>query len=244
MFRSGHHDDLNALFGFKTIAYDGEDAVQFGGGSKSYAYELSLEGPQPTRPILWQSHTPFKVQPARPRATISDGAAQWARDTKKGGKLVLLFPFANYSTRTWPLQKWLHLAWHLHNNGISTMAMHTSIEGLERFPYYGYGYSLENMAAMMQEADLVIANDSGTAHLAGTLGVKTFAIMGPTNPTTVFGYCAEVTPLRASPDVIPCVGCHFKAKKGYKAGCDVACDALAMLDWKIIYKQAESAIMS
>ncbi|RPI65240.1 MAG: glycosyltransferase family 9 protein [Ignavibacteriales bacterium] len=42
--------------------------------------------------------------------------------------------------------------------------------------------SLPQMAAMISECDLVIANDSGPMHIAAALGVKTLGIFGPTNP--------------------------------------------------------------
>jgi ADP-heptose:LPS heptosyltransferase len=42
--------------------------------------------------------------------------------------------------------------------------------------------SLVSLPALVKKADWVISNDSGPMHLAAALGVRTFAIFGPTDP--------------------------------------------------------------
>ncbi len=96
-------------------------------------------------------------------------------------------------------------------------------------PFYAYGYDIEALISIILAADMVVANDSGPAHLAGTLGTKTFAVMGPTNPQMVFGYCPDVTCLRVAEGDLSCVGCHFKADRGFRAACDQGCEALHIL---------------
>jgi len=57
----------------------------------------------------------------------------------------------------------------------------------ETFPEGGFvnltgNTSLTSLAAIMQRADWVIANDSGPMHLAAALQVKTLGILGPSDP--------------------------------------------------------------
>lgn len=42
--------------------------------------------------------------------------------------------------------------------------------------------SLEQMAALIEKCNLVIANDSGPMHISAALGIPTLGIFGPTNP--------------------------------------------------------------
>jgi ADP-heptose:LPS heptosyltransferase len=42
--------------------------------------------------------------------------------------------------------------------------------------------SLSKVLELLSCADIFIGNDSGIAHLAAGLGIKTFTIFGPTNP--------------------------------------------------------------
>ena len=43
-------------------------------------------------------------------------------------------------------------------------------------------WSLGRLAALLQQAELYIGNDSGITHLAAACGVKTIALFGPTDP--------------------------------------------------------------
>jgi heptosyltransferase-1 len=48
--------------------------------------------------------------------------------------------------------------------------------------------SLVSLPALVKRADWVISNDSGPMHLAAALGVKVYAIFGPTDPTNYGPY--------------------------------------------------------
>jgi hypothetical protein len=79
------------------------------------------------------------------------------------------------------------------------------------------------IAAAIQWADLVIGNDSGPAHLAGTIGTRALAIHGPTQER-IYAYLPEVTSYRKK--ALPCAGCHCLPPfpKGY--ACSVGCGEL------------------
>lgn len=232
LYLPGQHDRVVQAFGFETAEV--EPHVSFGGESPAYRKELELGGIGPHRGYLWQLELPFSVEPRRPQADRWEECDEWAQELKlarTGGSkpFVLLFPACAYNTRTWPVQKWTRLAWALESQGIGTASLNSSQDGLESTPFYAYGYPVEAIISLMRVADLVIANDSGPAHLAGTLGVKTLAVMGPTHPDMVFGYCPDVECLSVTAEELPCIGCHFKGDRGFKAACDQGCEALHIL---------------
>jgi len=182
-----------------------------------------------SRPWLWQDVLPNFVEPKRPMATIPTRAFQAASALYSGleGATVALFPSASYSTRTWPLVSWLRLAYELEDRGINTYAFDTTIDTLRDFPRYAYGFSIETIAAAMIFSSVVIANDSGPAHLAGTMDLQTIGIIGACDPKVVWGHMESVKPMRASKSRVPCVGCHFQHAAGFNSLCDRECAALA-----------------
>ncbi|HEX7447629.1 MAG TPA: glycosyltransferase family 9 protein [Pirellulales bacterium] len=169
---------------------------------------------------------PFK----RPRVVLSPADIEWAHQSRRdlgGGELVLLFPQALFPSRTWPAAYWVDLAWQLKEKNIATMVMLAYED--KRFtntPRYAWGYALNQIAALMTVSNLVVGNDSGPAHLAGTIGVPTIVALGPTRRECVFGHLPEVIGL--SSDAPPgCAGCSFSAP--YRAACDQGCQMLYAL---------------
>lgn len=228
--RGSHVDQMLEAFGFPRVASEG---IRFGGTTESYKHELDLEVQLHPRTVVWQRGMPFSVTAARPTATLDAAPLSWAqelRDNRSGREpLVLLFPYANFAPRQWPTAKWIRLAHELEAMGIKTIAAHKRKEGLEHFPFFVYGYDLRHVMSLISHSSVVLANDSGPAHLAGTLGTPTLAVMGPTNPNTVFGYCQDITTIHSPRMLIPCTGCHFKFDKGYTSLCDMACESLMSL---------------
>ena len=52
---------------------------------------------------------------------------------------------------------------------------------------------LSEVLALLSCADIFVGNDSGITHLAATLGLKTIAVFGPTNPEVYRPIGPEVT---------------------------------------------------
>jgi hypothetical protein len=150
-------------------------------------------------------------------------AAKLAADV--GGPLILLFSQSLWKPREWPANYWVDLAWKLKKAGVSPVVL---LQGDDtRFhntPSYHWNMPLPRVAALMRRADLVVGNDSFPAHLAGTVGVPTLALMGPTRDT-VFAHLPDVECL-ASND-LECTGCHFRAP--FRAACDQGCMSLYRL---------------
>lgn len=166
----------------------------------------------------------------RPEHVISDKSLQWAdytysRISHNKSKFVMLFPGANYKARQYPANYWCNIAWELHRKNISCAVFDSSYsEMFEKFPLWFYGLDMEDLAALVKRADLVVCNDSFPAHLSGTLGTSTLALLGPTSPN-VYKHLHNVRTL--SSDQIDCSGCHFGSP--YRASCDLGCLSLYRL---------------
>jgi heptosyltransferase-2 len=65
--------------------------------------------------------------------------------------------------------------------------------------------TLEELVGILSEADLVISNDTGPAHVASALGRPTLVIFGPTNPLTTRPLSEQAQILRKPPDCAPCM---------------------------------------
>ncbi|HZH33934.1 MAG TPA: glycosyltransferase family 9 protein, partial [Pyrinomonadaceae bacterium] len=65
--------------------------------------------------------------------------------------------------------------------------------------------SLSEAVAVLSLADLLVTNDTGPAHIAPALGIKTIVIFGPTIPATTrpFSDLAEI--VRKPPECAPCM---------------------------------------
>lgn len=52
--------------------------------------------------------------------------------------------------------------------------------------------SLDEVTAILSVCDMLISNDTGPAHIAAALGIKTIVIFGPTNPITTKPWNSEI----------------------------------------------------
>ena len=195
----------------------------------------------PSRPILWQRVLPEVFAPVRPTPTVDRAgwkAAEGLLHAADMANIVLLFPMASYNTRTWPKDYWLRLAWELEQHGACTFAFDGCEQNVKDFPRYCYGFGIDTLAAAVLMSDLVIGNDSGPAHLAGTLDVRTIGIIGACDPSVVWGHLDSVYPMRASEEKVPCVGCHFQHSAGFNSLCDRSCQALSAVQPHDVAKAA------
>jgi hypothetical protein len=161
-------------------------------------------------------------------------------------RLVVLFPRTCYVSREWPPPYWNELAWRLVRElGVGVIVnLPDDDSRYEQVPAFVYGQQWERIAALMLQADLVIGNDSGPVNLAGTLGVRSLALMGPTRPE-IFSHMPEVETLAVGPDGTdgyPCVGCHFG--RPYRAACDSGCQALYRLTPDAVFDRVKRIIGS
>lgn len=64
---------------------------------------------------------------------------------------------------------------------------------------------LAEVAAILSESDLLIANDMGLAHLAPAVGTRTVVLFGPTNPETTRPFSPNSEVMSANVDCAPCM---------------------------------------
>jgi len=106
--------------------------------------------------------------------------------------LALLHPGAGALKKCWPLPSFLDLAERLKHGGAQIVFVLGPVERellgsqdrarLAAAAPVLQDLSVESLAGAITHAGLVVANDSGVAHLAAALGVATLAIFGPTCP--------------------------------------------------------------
>jgi len=222
--------ELCKLFGQKLNQFP-QAAITIGGNSDHYKREFAEAKGCKSRVEIYKDYLPFNPEAVRPRTVIDPKVIQdfkkVRRDHLNGRKkLVVIFPFTDWAERQWPLNYWCDLAWQLEKKGIATITAvpQKKEEATGGFPYRVWGYSWTQLAALILVSDLTIGCDSGPAHLAGTLGSETIALMGPTKK--IFNHCENVEQISSSLD---CVGCCFDNARGFRASCNIACRALSMI---------------
>ena len=173
----------------------------------------------------------------RPTVRFSDEDLKWAREVRgdNGDDFIMLFPQTCWKPREWPSSYWVDLGWRLKNDNIhAAFFMGDKDERFTNTPKYFWGYSFGQLSALMSISQMVIGVDSGPAHVAGTVGVPTIALCGPTRPECVFAHMPDVIPMTAHEDP-DCTGCHFKAP--FRAACDQGCQMLFNLKPQIVYDE-------
>ncbi len=120
---------------------------------------------------------------------IAAQAALKAKGVDSSKALVVLLPGARVATRRYPKDLWMLMVKRLKDskeNEIIVVADKTLSRewGLKEISQeLGISYfddvSLRHMMAIVSQASVAIANDSGPVHIAAALGVKTVALFGP-----------------------------------------------------------------
>jgi hypothetical protein len=209
----------------------------------AYQAELAERGSVPRAlsraKFLGITATPKRPGPLRVPKPAEDWAEKFSRDRRARNGLVLLFPQAEYACRRWPASYWVDLAWTLKEQGYETVTVMGRVE--EQYcnvPLWINGHSWHQVAALMTKSSAVVGNDSGPVHLAGTIGVPTFALVGPTNPA-VFSHVPEVRVVRD--ESLSCVGCHWDPLK-YRAACDQTCRSMMRLEPERVAAEVRSCL--
>ena len=157
-------------------------------------------------------------EPKRPRHDMIPFDRESGR---RASAEVLIFPHCVTRPRTWPMSYFLELGIILRKNGIECRFVTKQRDYDVTLFQDIYGVSWSFLAGAIQSAKLVIGNDSGPAHLAGTLGTRTIAVHGMTTEM-IYGYLPEVTSFRKK--ALPCAGCHGLTP--YRRSCDTGCAEL------------------
>jgi ADP-heptose:LPS heptosyltransferase len=101
-------------------------------------------------------------------------------------------------------------------------------DGLWKFPSHVRSFmgklSLRETAELMSSAGVVVANDSGLAHVAGAVGAPTLILFGPTPDRTLGAFPPNVQVLRRD---LACAPCWFENRL---VACRSGVDCLTSLD--------------
>jgi hypothetical protein len=160
------------------------------------------------------------VPPSRPRLSL----APLERDMgRRDSATVLLFPNCHAPPRTWPKSYFIELGLLLAKAGVKLKIVYEDRIGAFTMFQDMYNKSISYVTAAIQQAELVICNDSGPAHLAGTIGTKALVIHGMTSPR-IYAYLPEGDVYSFVKKSIGCSGCH--ALPPCRASCNEGCHEL------------------
>jgi len=157
------------------------------------------------------------VTPRRPRLDLRPMDREMGR---RDSADVLIFPSSYSPVRTWPRPYFVELGLLLRKAGYTVKVVTEQRDYAFFMPFHCIvGQSWNYVAAAMQAAKLVIGNDSGPAHVAGTIGTPTIAIQGATTER-IYAHIPEVISYRKKS--MPCAGCHC-LQPDFRASCEVGC---------------------
>lgn len=211
--------DIFSLFGQKTT----DDITNAKTMLKSFQRDLSAMDKR-SRLVSWRRGLRIRETHRRPPLILTDEAKKFASIIKQQySNYVMLFPLSKVVSRIWPANYWIDLAWKLKDKGVHVFTyLPEPNKQFRDMPNLWTGFDFQRIAALMQQAKLVIGNDSFPAHLSSTIGTKTLVMGGPTNGS-VYEHYGETTEIVKTKRV-PCVGCCFKPP--FRQACHEGCFAL------------------
>lgn len=125
--------------------------------------------------------------------------------------VVVLIPSARWPAKLWPATSFADLAARLRREKVRVVMVGGELPsagdplvGLEGVIDLRGRTSLAELGAVLERADLVIANDTGPMHLAVALGRKVITLMGPTDPRRTGPYGTGHRILSTFPPCSPC----------------------------------------
>jgi ADP-heptose:LPS heptosyltransferase len=143
----------------------------------------------------------FPISGLNPRLHLRKIDQDWGKDfwrsrgltPEERSKLIILHPGSGSKKKVWPLERFLRLAQILKDHLNSKILIlfgpaegqevEGVFEGMDPKAFIQVkGFSLPELASIMEGCRLFIGNDSGISHMASALGIPTIAIFGPTDP--------------------------------------------------------------
>jgi len=145
------------------------------------------------------------VPDARPRVYCERWTTPLTEELPGGsGPLVALAPGASWKPKRWAVARWRAVAEGLRARGARVFELGGAGESAGIATSFVGRTRVRDAAALLREADLAIAHDSGLMHLARAVGTETIALFGPTAPELLVGDDAGV---RAVKNGRPCQAC-------------------------------------
>ena len=124
---------------------------------------------------------------------------------------AILVPGARWKTKIWSPEKFGELASRLPVQSV-VVGSKTDKDSADLIVTLSKGKaislagktSLKELIAVMRKAKFVISNDSGPMHIAAALGIRVYAIFGPTDPLRTGPYGKGHTIIRTGEPCAPC----------------------------------------
>ncbi len=123
----------------------------------------------------------------RPCIFLSEEEKTWAAEQlaplrESGRPLAALHPFATHSAKSWPIERWMHFAALLRENGIRYfwVGRGEDLPEEERGRSFVNATTLRQLCALLDGADVLVTGDSGPMHLATAVQTPALAMFGPT----------------------------------------------------------------
>ncbi|MFL6332313.1 MAG: lipopolysaccharide heptosyltransferase II [Pyrinomonadaceae bacterium] len=136
---------------------------------------------------------------------------------RPGRPLVAICPGStNSRAKRWPAERYAAVADMLHEKAGAEVLLIGAAEELEiseevarrmrARPIVLTGKTdLAQTAAVLKASDLLVANDTGPAHVGAAVGCPVLVIFGPTNPVTTRPFSETAEVVRRPPDCAPCM---------------------------------------
>ena len=181
-------------------------------------YETAVKIGSPLSYLQWiAQHLGVTAEPKRPRLDLVPMDREMGR---RDSAEVIVFPNSFSPVRTWPKAYFVELGLLLRKAGVTVKYVLEQRDYAFFMPFHCIvGQSWDYIAGAIQNAKLVIGNDSGPAHLAGTIGTRTIAIQGATTER-IYAHIPEVISYRKK--ALSCAGCHC-LPPDFRASCDSGC---------------------
>jgi hypothetical protein len=238
-YATGEQAEVLKLFRMP-ITNDANGAVFTGNG-----YENAVKDNSPLNYLQWIAHhLGVKETPVRPRVELDPMNRELGR---KAGGDVLIFPHGVWEPRVWPKSYFVELASLLSNEGYKVRIVMKERDYAFFMPFHCIvGKPWAFIAGAIQSSKLVIGNDSGPAHFAGTIGTKTIAIHGPTQGKRIYGHLQNDV-VSIEKNSICCGGCHClntfpDGSPRFRASCHVGCHELYRTFPEEVFEKAVSIL--
>jgi len=134
------------------------------------------------------------------------------KDPKAGSHLAnaLIFPCGTTDAKKWPVENWQALINELKRRGFGAEIFLGPSESSYQniFDWKAQVHINQSWSSIIERFDrntLVICNDCGPMHVAGTMGCRLIALFGPTNEKVWFTYHRTGVALKKTKDSWPSV---------------------------------------
>jgi heptosyltransferase-2 len=160
---------------------------------------------------------------ARPRLHVADDRRRAAREFLRARGVSLIRPLValcpgstNSRAKRWPAERFAALGDRLvteagadvllvGSSGEKEVSEQVAAQMRQKPSVLTGETSLAETVALLGVADLLVANDTGPAHVAAAVGCPVVVIFGPTNPLTTRPFSEEAEVVREPPACAPCM---------------------------------------